>query len=752
MREIVSPLAGLRSPFGSRRAGGGGEAAITIADPTFAIDFATVADGTRLVAGDPNANYGLGATNPGNLGWDALTTVAPTNARYNPVVFQGFVRQRTANGAGDFTAPGTYLLAPAGLTQTGAQYGQATVNVRAEASRFPGVTLFGTDQANRMTLELSTSLTGAGGLAVQRVSGGATSSVVSASPGVTRVRRGGLNGQYAVFDAIETVTLLAVGDRAYMRRAPGFPLGPTAGTAYTSLAGDRFGLPSLSQRPNWVGALRVGSAPLFITVDETHRFWVPKKRASSSDPITAGVGDETFTGTYVGTIPSKMQWALFDMGTGAVIKDWATVPTADFTAGSGTWSARLRAIPSGLNGRGAYAVGFRPVDATDQTDPAWQVVSNREFYVTLNVGVIGQSNAVFLTNPVTGSNYARVDGIMSYTKADPPSVVQGAHQPEPRFWADTSATGANSVGNGRCTYLLGDYLANLYDLPISFEVLAISANGATNLGPNGANWSYIQTHHAFAGGAYDILYLSQGENEFASSPGDWLTTWRDINIPAYRDPAFHGQPAGTVIPLLYTITGRFTGVPGGTDANAQTLRSAQYSLESEVSDCYLAHSYTGVEMIDTFHYVATNGEGYNEVARRIRLTYDHVFNAGAYDGRGPVATSASRAAAVITVSFDLNGATSLTTRDGRDQTLSGTAATLTSWQVSADDFATTLTITSAVQTGNTVVITLSADPGGPVRVRNHFGLNPDLTHWVSGSYADGTFIGMMPLVNALVTT
>lgn len=57
---------------------------------------------------------------------------------------------------------------------------------------------------------------------------------------------------------------------------------------------------------------------------------------------------------------------------------------------------------------------------------------------------------------------------------------------------------------------------------------------------------------------------------------------------------------------------------------------------------------------------------------------DKVFNGEAYDGRGPIATSVTRVAAVLTVSFDLNGATSLTTRDGRDQTLTGTATALTS--------------------------------------------------------------------------
>jgi len=738
---------GLSLSLGGMRVGGG-EPVITLAAPTFADDFNAYADGTRLVDGDPNANAGLINANPGNLGWDALTSGSANNARFNAIVFQGVVRERTANNFGDFSAPGLYVLAPPG-TLTGDAYAQITVRATDANNKFSTVNLYATDQANRLALDLVTSTSGAGTTGVRRVSGGATSNVVSTSASATKPRSGGVNGQYRGWSASETLTLLAVGGNAYVRRAPGFPLGPVAGTAFSALLGDRFGFATLTTRPDYIDAVRIGPAPLFITVDETHRHWVPKKRASASDPITAGVGDETFTGTYVGTIPSRMQWALFNLGTGAVIKDWALVPTADFTASGGTWSARLRAIPSGLNGRGAYAVGFRPVNANNETDPAWQCVSNREFYVTLNVGVIGQSNAGRLTESVTGTNYARVDGIMSYTKADPPSLVQGSYIPRPAFWDDTTS-GVSLTA--RCSYVLADYLADLYDLPISFEILAVSATGATNLGPNGVNWTYITTHHNFAGSAYDILYLSQGENEFSSGVSSWLTTWVNTNLPAYRDPAFHGQPAGTVIPLFYTITGRFTGIPGGTDANAQTLRVAQYQLESSVSDCYLAHSYTGVEMIDTFHYVATKDEGYNEVARRIRLTYDKVFNSGAYDGRGPIATSATRSGAVITVAFDLNGATSLTTRDGTDQTASGNASVLTSWQVSADDFATTLTINSAVQTGNTVVITLASDPGGPVKVRNHYGLNPDISSFPAGSYADGTFICMMPLVNPLTTT
>jgi len=746
---------GLSLSLGGMRAGGG-EPVITLAAPTWSDNFNTYADGTRLVAGDPNTNTGLINANPGNLGWDTVTSVTQNNNRFNPVIFQGVVRNRTAS-AGFDGAPGTQLMCPPGLTQSGNMYAQIDI-LPSGIGQPPSLSFRAQNQENRVDIQADYESNGLLRPRIQVTNAGTQTSVFSQNPGGTRVRMGGNgSGSHKFSAGSETLTGYTVDGRVYIRRGPGFPIGPLNGTAATLPNGNRFGFASQSTLATMVTGARVGPAPLFITVDETHPQWTPKKRSSSSEPITAGTGDQTFTGTYVGTIPSRMQWALFNLGTGAVIKDWATVPTADFTAGSGVWSARLRSIPAGLNGRGAYAVGFRPVNASNETDPAWACVSNREFYVTLNVGLLGQSNAGRLLDPVTGSPYPRVDGIMTYQRADPPSLVQGQYTPNPQFWIDTTT----GVGNGRCNYVLGDYLANLYNLPVSFEALSISARGAAVLGPidpvtglpdPNSDWAYIQTHHAFAGGAYEVLYLAQGENENNTQPQFWLTRWT-AHLAAYRDPAMHGQPPETVIPVFYIINGRATSsVNPTTDANCHLVRQLQLQLQSTVSDCYLIGSYTGVELIDEVHCVATNGEGYNEVARRIRLTYDKVFNAGAYDGRGPIATSATRSGAVITVAFDLNGATSLTTRNGTDQTASGNASVLTSWQVSADNFATTLTINSAVQTGNTVVITLASDPGGPVKVRNHYGLNPDISSFPAGSYADGTFICMMPLVNPLTTT
>lgn len=729
--------------------GGVSEIPITLAAPTYSDNFNSYADGTRLVAGDPNANAGLVATNPGNLGWDALTTVTPTNARFNPIVFGGELRQRTTNSLGDNADPGTYVISPAGTSQSGDQYIQGLFTTNTTLGDFPTLAILATNETDRLELRLSNDPTTPRTAVARQAVAGVLSNLTGAGAtgSANAVRMGGVaNGGFKPFFTTEIFTLLAVAGRAYVRRGAGFPLGSRAGVAYNpAITGTRFGVPSRRDQPQRIQSVRASSAPMLITLDQPYLLWVPKKRALASDPINVGFGDMTFTGTYAGTLPSKMQWALYDLETGVPVKDWAIVPTADFTANAGVWSARLRAIPAGLNGRRAYAPAFRPVDATNQTDTAWQVVGTDPFFVTLNIGTIGQSNAERLGTLTTSTAQTNVDGLSNYARGA--GAAFGSQLQSPAYYEL-----AGFKQNGFCSYPLADYLADLFNLPVSVEALSIGGTSADRLGPGGLDWSNIQTQHAAVGGAYDLLYLSHGEADFAVSGYDWLTQWATINLPAYRDPAMSGQPSGTVIPLLYTITGRFTGVNEFyTDALAHSLRVRQYTLEGSVSDCYLAHSYTGVLMSDDFHYSQALGNGYNEVARRLRLTYDKVFNSGAYNGHGPVATSVSRSGAVLTVSFDLNGAASLTARNGTDQTLSASTTALTSWQVSANDFASNLTISSAVITGNTVVLTLSADPGAAVKVRNHYGLNPDISSWATGLYGDGSFIGMLPLVNPLVS-
>lgn len=722
-----------------RGSGGTPTPPITLAAPTY-YDAFDYADGTRLVAGDPNANAGLVATNPGNLGWDALRTGAANNSRFNSIVYQGVIRDRTTNSTGDFAAPGSYVTAPP-VAQAGDQYMQMEVLL----SNRPATTTFkGTDQSTRLSLR---STANGGGVNLSKVIAGTTTSVVGASSFNTKPRMGGATGQFRVMnDAVEKITCLYVNGKVHLRRGPGFALATMSGTTCEDSGGDRFGIPTLVDTNNWITSMRVGPAPMVLMINETFSQWVAKRRDNAGDSLSTGYADRTFTGTYEGgTAPTRLQWALFHPGTGAVLKDWAWVAEADTTISGGNWTAVVRRIPAGLNGIGAYAIGFRPTNAAGETDVAWQVVSNRQFYVTLNIGILGQSNGAYLANNVTGADYPRTEGILAYSKADPPSTVVGTFGNSTAFWADTV-----TFGTGKVVHTLGEALSALYNVPVSFEILAIAARGAADVGPNGADWSYIQTHHGYCGSAYEILYLSQGEAEMVSGGSSWLNEWANVNIPAYRDPAMTGQPVGTVIPLFHAFTGRHTGTTSDTLASTKAMREGQEALAAAVSNCYPAHHYVGVKMADSYHYTNLKDEGYAEAARRIKLSMSKVLTGTGYDGMGPIATTATRSGAVITIDFDLNGATSMTCRNGEDQSLTATATALTSWEVSNDDFATTLTISSAHLVGNEVVLTLSADPGGPVKVRNHYGFQPTVTSWAFGAYADGTYIGSKPIITPLV--
>ena len=96
--------------------------------------------------------------------------------------------------------------------------------------------------------------------------------------------------------------------------------------------------------------------------------------------------------------------------------------------------------------------------------------------------------------------------------------------------------------------------------------------------------------------------------------------------------------------------------------------------------------------------------------------------------------------AVITLPVDLNGAASL----------AGTG--LTNYQVSTDDFATTKTISSVAVSGSNIVLTLSADPGAPVKVRSFYGMTYSSPVRAIGTYADATTIPVEPLYVAITSS
>lgn len=805
--------------FGTFRGGSPTPTPSTPLAPTY-YDAFDYTDGTRLVAGDPNANAGQVATNPGNLGWTALTTGAADNSRFNLIVYQGKVTTRTTSNFG----ANTYLLTP-----NVALSGWQTVKgvVLPLSGQQSGFALRGSNQANRLHIRNNN----AASIGINQVIGGTLTAVTGSTGGSTSRKIGGNgSGTMRLFnDADETITAITYNDGANWRivlRRKGTPIGNPVGETFTDPAGAYFGFGvDVPYRANEVSMLQASQPATVLFLTETFNAWYPKVKAAAGDAINTGSATITFPFTFVGTAPARLEWCLKHPTTGAIIKDWDWVPLAGQVIGSGTGSATV-AVPVGLAGRMAYCFGLRVVNASNQHDEDSEVVSVKHFYVALNVALIGQSNSGGLTNTMTGA-YPDHPGSATYQKADPVGLASTnsagyaigattitlassgtgliAAGEYVQFAGDGNsylvATGDADVSNGgsiviaapgllqaipasntaitrsgsRGTYVentgywtstveqtggkgtarLGDILSTQLNIPVCFEVMAIGARGAQALGPSGADWFYIQTHHAFAGGAFEIIYLSQGENETVAGGSSWLTRWVDENLPAYL--AMSGQPSDTVIPIFQAWTGRGPGSGTATLASTKALREGQDAFVA-YANAQLANiialpgnHYVGVKMSDGAHYTNIYGEGYDEVSRRLALSVMKHLGASAYDGMGPIATTATRAAAVITIDFDLNGATSMTCRNGEDQSLTATATALTSWEVSANDFASNLTISSAELIGNQVVLTLSADPGGPVKVRNHYGFQPTVTSWAFGAYADGSYIGSKPIITPLVS-
>ena len=203
---------------------------------------------------------------------------------------------------------------------------------------------------------------------------------------------------------------------------------------------------------------------------------------------------------------------------------------------------------------------------------------------------------------------------------------------------------------------------------------------------------------------------------------------------------------------MITITGRITNpVSGDQDNSLPKVRAKQKQMTTTIPNAVISHTNVGVLMSDAYHYsIATNGMV--EKLRRAGKSFAFASGASGYKGSGAQTLTGTRAAAVITMPITANGATSYSALSGLDSVTAASGAALTSWQVSADDFVTFLTITSVALSGTNVVLTLAATPAGAVKVRNHQGKSPDVSSWVFGTYADAFKIALEPLFIPITVT
>lgn len=425
----------------------------------------------------------------------------------------------------------------------------------------------------------------------------------------------------------------------------------------------------------------------------------------------------TFTGTYSGT-PVSWAYRLRRRSTGAVVKGWTAFSP---TAGAGAWSADIT-VASG----GPYLADFGWTDASDDT----HVATSSAFAVGILVVAWGQSNALFLSSlGGNGAGYGGNDLVIGFNAF---STYVGSSF---RRWMDelqpqSLALQPNMVG-------LAKSLSDATGVPVGVAAAGVSAQALATLKPGTTHWNNVYVPFITElGGNVEAHLVVQGEAEALAS-SDYSQRAADQALLVAGLRSIGGRSDAMV---YWRLVGKDTGVANNstTIARSRAVRSIDMAFENGV-DQWISASPVGKALVDTIHF--TNAS-HNAISRCEGMTIARrSFGALAYDGRGPLPTTASRVGAVITIDLDLNGAASV----------SGTA--LTGYRVSNDDFATTLTISTAEVVANKIVITLSGVPSGTVKVDGFPEPAYNDSSLALGTYTvEGITIPVFPIVNPITVT
>jgi hypothetical protein len=463
-----------------------------------------------------------------------------------------------------------------------------------------------------------------------------------------------------------------------------------------------------------------------ITIDSDDEF-------VGRDSVAATGGTWTGTGRYTGT---PVRWAarVLDHKTGSIVSDWA-VPKR-VVAADGAFSIDVF-LPLG----GPHAVEIAWIGA----DGYARITRSRPVLSGYHVLYYGQSNSVGRADvdddAVTGDRYA----CFVNRNAAQDNAFPAGH------WSSSLTGYRPSACMG-----LARTAAPLLNVPVAITATGVGATGIHYLSPGGAGWTIFLDQTSTLKGVIEAVVLDHGEADAdgAQATADYVETFRDVLLPALRQRA--GNPD---LKVLIAPPGNYPDPPLGTQTqaalNAQrnTIRFAHQTLVDTVSGVSFAGFKLGASHAsDPYHYPRTV---YDVVlGTRDGLSVAKALGAATYDGRGPQVTGATRAGATLTLAIDLNGAATITgpvdfqTYD--KPRVAAPANSFKGYEVSSDDFATRLPISSITVDAGKLVITLASAPAGPVKVRSFAGANHDDSSLFVGTYGGGLTIPVAPIIKHLV--
>jgi hypothetical protein len=398
----------------------------------------------------------------------------------------------------------------------------------------------------------------------------------------------------------------------------------------------------------------------------------------------------TLAGTYTGTDPTTVEVKIVAQSGGATVQDWTALSSASIAGGN--WSGTL-SIPQG----GWYNFLARGKDAGGSVLFTSSQTSNK-WGVGIIVALIGQSN-MELMNTRVSSPPASDDLSRQYTTAGGWAVV---------------------AGNGCIRFC--NQLQDGVSLPVAVLPYGRSSTTVAQwIDTSHIAWTNFTTALTAVGGDCEFVLWHQGESD--AIPGTTKANYKSRLTTLYSNIRTATGRSTTTLKFGCALLGTITDATA-TDATTDAIRQGQLEWIDETTGAFFAGSSVDMVLLDDYHWTAPY---YERMGRRYAQAILHQLGLVGYGSGGPRVLRANRtlgeADVILTINHD--GGASLEELDG-----STDGGSVTGFQVSDDDFSTTLTISSTAFDGNTVVLTLSATPDDldVLKVRYQYGETPSITN------------------------
>ncbi len=408
-------------------------------------------------------------------------------------------------------------------------------------------------------------------------------------------------------------------------------------------------------------------------------------------PVFGATHSHTVAGTFIGT-PGSIFCRVEEFVSGQTVLDWAVL---DSNPMAGVYSGQVD-LPKGK---------YYRILTRFSSNTSVETSTSRIGFGLMGDGG-GQSNMVGLFG-IGG------DAVVS----DDTAIFDGTNWNKPLSQHIAHLLNELSVANN-CV--------------VGMYTTASSSSSISQHLPSGSLYVGNKAKQTAAGGKENFYFWGQGEGDTSNA----ATYKNSLNL-LYQDKlSTLGQTTDT-LPMFIVQLGRNAG-SSGNDAGWQGVREAQTLFANETANVYISHQTMDLPMIDGLH---RNASGFKMEALRAADTINSII-VGGTSGLGPIPTTAVLLGDTLTIEHSLNGSASLT--------VPGTV--VDNFEVSSDDFATTIPIISSSVSGSAIEFTLGSTPTGNVKVRSQQGQDPIVANMATGSKLyNGQEVMIAPIVTSITS-